>query len=47
MTIYMITIAETGEQHFVDAEDSDKAIDELKESLGIEEISGDVQEVLV
>ncbi len=43
----MVTISETGEQHFIEAESSDQAIDEIKDLLGIEEISGDIQEFLV
>ena len=34
------------EPYFVDAETPDQAIEEVKQLLGIEEISGDVEEMI-
>lgn len=46
MTLYKITISDTAEPYFVEAESSDQAIDEIKTELGVEQISGDVEEVI-
>ncbi len=46
MTLYRITILETQDQYFVEAETSDQAIDEVRDMLNIQNVSGDVEEVL-
>ena len=46
MTIYKVTVADIVEPYFVDAETSDQAIDEVKELLGLEQLSGDVEEMI-
>jgi hypothetical protein len=45
MTIYRITMDSPDSPYFVDAETMDEAIEELKASLGLEELSGDVDEM--
>jgi hypothetical protein len=46
MTLYKVTISDTQDFYFVEADTSDQAIDELKAELGLEQISGDVEEIV-
>jgi hypothetical protein len=46
MTLYKVTILETQEFYFVEADSSDQAIDEVKTETGLDQISGDVEEVV-
>jgi hypothetical protein len=46
MTLYKVTILETQEFYFVEADSSDQAIDEVETETGLDQISGDVEEVV-
>ncbi len=46
MTLFSITVANVEEPYFVDAPSPEEAIDEVKILLGIEELSGDISEVV-
>jgi hypothetical protein len=46
MTKYKIIVSQTDFQEFIiEAESSDEAIDIVKAEIGMEEISGDVEEI--
>lgn len=46
MTFYKVTILDEPEPYFVEAESTDQAIDEIKAMLNIEEVSGDIEEIV-
>lgn len=46
MTLYKITISDNPEPYFVEATTSDEAVNEVKTMLSLDELSGDVEEVV-
>ncbi len=46
MTLFKVTISEQPEPYFVEASNTDEAIDEVKLLVGLSEITGDIEEIV-